>query len=243
MSAVYLDSQHVGAYAEGRFVVPILLDELVVQASGKPRILDLGCGTGHYAAAIAGLTGTPVWGVDPSSMMLREARVQTPACHFAEMAGEHLALASGAFNLCYMVDMVHHASNLDAMLSEVGRVLAPGGTVCVATLSHEALEHWEPCARYFPSSVRLNQARFPALARLYSGLESVGFHSLDVKTLPHRDHVRDVEVFANRGYSILHLIPGSEFEAGMRAMRADAEQGPILDEFDYSLITARKGPN
>ena len=40
------------------------------------RLLDVGCGTGRFAAYAAERTGARVWGVDPSVEMLAQARAR-----------------------------------------------------------------------------------------------------------------------------------------------------------------------
>jgi len=78
------------------------------------HVLDIGCGPGT-AVRLAARDGTRVTGVDPAEPMLRLAEQLT---RFRRPRGEiEWSLAS-----------VHHWPDLEGGLSEVARVLEPGGT-------------------------------------------------------------------------------------------------------------------
>ncbi len=56
-----------------------LVDVLVREADLRGRrVLDVGCGTGRLAAALAERHGCKVWGVDPSPEMIEVASERVP---------------------------------------------------------------------------------------------------------------------------------------------------------------------
>jgi SAM-dependent methyltransferase len=90
---------------------------------GSGHCLEVGCGTGVYAAAVRGLGWTPI-GVDLSAGMLRHAAARLPVAR-ADAARLPFADASVPAVIAMMVhtDMPDYP----AVLREVRRVLAPGG--------------------------------------------------------------------------------------------------------------------
>jgi SAM-dependent methyltransferase len=93
-------------------------------------VLDVGCGTGQLAAAIAA-EGYDVFGVDLSAAMVARARARGLAGTFA---GVTTALPFGdhSFDLALTVATLHHLETPDrvaATVLELARVVRPGGFV------------------------------------------------------------------------------------------------------------------
>jgi ubiquinone/menaquinone biosynthesis C-methylase UbiE len=157
------------------------------------RALDVGCGTGDDARAMADLVGPRgvVIGVDNSTAMIDEARRR------AEAAGLHqasfqtadaldLPFADGSFDACRADRSLMHVPDARRALAEMARVLRPGGRLAVfevdfgtvvldtdeGSLLRRALQAWCDGLR----DAWLGR-RIPALAR--------GLGLRDVEVLPH----------------------------------------------------------
>jgi SAM-dependent methyltransferase len=91
--------------------------------AGVGPCLEIGCGTGVYAARVRALGRRPV-GVDISAGMLRHARGRLPV---ARADAERLPVRDGMFPA--VVAMMAHTDmpGYPAVLREVARVLRPGG--------------------------------------------------------------------------------------------------------------------
>ena len=110
------------------------------------RLLDAGCGTGWYAEQFLE-RGALVTGIDASARMLGYAkarldRAQRPDCVAllaADMSRE-LPFRSAQFNVAVSPLVVHYISDWGPMLSELARVLTPGGRFLFSTHhpTHEA---------------------------------------------------------------------------------------------------------
>jgi ubiquinone/menaquinone biosynthesis C-methylase UbiE len=91
-------------------------------------LLDAGGGTGRVAAALRPYVHAALV-ADFSAGMLAQARkkglpaIQTPA--------EHLPFAAGTFERIIMVDALHHVINQKETISELWRVLKPGGRLVI----------------------------------------------------------------------------------------------------------------
>jgi SAM-dependent methyltransferase len=91
--------------------------------TGSGTLLDAGCGTGAYVAALEGL-GWEVTGVDVSEDMLRRARDRgVNAVHGDATA---LPFADASFDAAVSLWAYTDVEDLAAMLREIARVLRPG---------------------------------------------------------------------------------------------------------------------
>jgi ubiquinone/menaquinone biosynthesis C-methylase UbiE len=97
----------------------------------RENILDLGCGTGRLLDRLAtqfpDLRGT---GLDLSSNMLRVARLSNshhPRLIYLEGKAESLPFGDGQFNAVFNTISFLHYLEPEQVLSEVARVLSPGG--------------------------------------------------------------------------------------------------------------------
>ncbi len=93
-------------------------------------VLDVGCGTGQLAAAIAA-EGYDVFGVDLSSSMVAKARERGLAGTFAGVTTA-LPFADSSFDLTLTVATLHHLETPERVaqtVMEMGRVVKRGGFV------------------------------------------------------------------------------------------------------------------
>ena len=99
---------------------------------GGTRTLDVGCGGGVLAEALAG-EGAVVTGVDPSPKSLAVARdhAQRSGLTITYLPGRAEDLTAsvlgGRFDLVFAVDVLEHVDDLERALTAIAGVLAPGG--------------------------------------------------------------------------------------------------------------------
>jgi ubiquinone/menaquinone biosynthesis C-methylase UbiE len=156
------------AYGPNRRTHPGVLAALVTtgQLGAASRVLEVGCGTGNYVAALADEVGCAVAGLDPSPAMLRQAAERAPWIPLHEGRAETLPFADGAFDLIFSVDVIHHVEDRLAFFREAFRVLAPGGSLCTATDSEDDIRRRVPLSSHFPETVAVELRRYPAIATL-----------------------------------------------------------------------------
>ena len=103
------------------------------------RALDVGCGTGDFTAAMA-RAGADAIGVDVAEAALRRARSRHPGVEFRLVPLDGpLPFEDGSFELVWASEVIEHVADTARWLSEVRRVLAPGGRLLVTTPSHGRL--------------------------------------------------------------------------------------------------------
>jgi 2-polyprenyl-6-hydroxyphenyl methylase/3-demethylubiquinone-9 3-methyltransferase len=109
--------------------------------AGK-RVLDLGCAGGFMAEALA-TRGAQVTGIDPAEKAIAAARAHAAANGHAIAydvgVGEALPYDLAGFDAVVCVDVLEHVSDLDRVLSEVARVLRPGGLFLFDTINRNPL--------------------------------------------------------------------------------------------------------
>lgn len=111
---------------------------LVELAAPRPAeiCLDVGCGTGLVANAVARLVGSKgqVIGLDVSAGMLEMARAEAPpnVLYQKISADPHLWFRDRTFDLVTFGDSLSYLSDPFSSLQEARRVLRPGGRVAVA---------------------------------------------------------------------------------------------------------------
>ncbi len=106
-------------------------------------VLDLGCGIGRVAAALAPHVRS-VLGLDIAPGMIAEARRRHGAvARFAITDGVRLGLPERAFDLILAVDSFPYlvqAGVADRHVADAARVLRPGGTLAILNLSYRGPE-------------------------------------------------------------------------------------------------------
>jgi 2-polyprenyl-6-hydroxyphenyl methylase / 3-demethylubiquinone-9 3-methyltransferase len=106
--------------------------------SAVPTTLDLGCGGGFLSEELARL-GHRVVGVDPSSVSLETARRHAGqgglAVDYRQGFGEALPADDDEFDVVICCDVLEHVADLTRVVSEVGRVLRPGGLFFFDTIN------------------------------------------------------------------------------------------------------------
>lgn len=107
-----------------------LLAWLLASFAGVHRALDVGCGTGHFAAWLH-RRSIDVVGLDRSPAMLAELRRGHPAIPVVVGDAGSLPVRSGAVDVVVLVTALEFVEDLDATLREAVRV-ARQGLVLVA---------------------------------------------------------------------------------------------------------------
>ena len=124
--------------------VPEYRQHLLAQVPQGGNVLEIGIGTGGLLTELA-MRSAKVIGVDHSPAMLEEARrrladqgVSGVELRLGEMT--HLPLSDSSVE-CVVANMVlHHAADPPAVLADIKRVLAKGGTLLLADLARHERE-------------------------------------------------------------------------------------------------------
>jgi SAM-dependent methyltransferase len=145
------------------------------------RALDVGCGDGRLTAELSALK---VCAVDVSPVALERARLRLGAeADLLEVDPDApLPLEDSRFDLVLCAETLEHVRDVQLLLSEIRRVLRPGGSVAITTPAHSRLTGLKLLVRGFerdfdPLSPHL---RFFTKRSLTRVLTELGF---DVRSL------------------------------------------------------------
>jgi ubiquinone/menaquinone biosynthesis C-methylase UbiE len=100
------------------------------------RILDIGCGTGQFAAAVhKRCPQARVYGLDLSGQMLRQGAKRCDgaggAIQLVQGDSARLPFADDAFDVVTCAHSFHHYPSQSNVLAEMHRVLRPGGRLMI----------------------------------------------------------------------------------------------------------------
>ncbi|MDQ1512118.1 MAG: demethylmenaquinone methyltransferase / 2-methoxy-6-polyprenyl,4-benzoquinol methylase [Actinomycetota bacterium] len=118
-------------------VYRLLADALVAympEVVPGARVLDLGAGTGVASDAVAS-TGARVIAADVAYGMLRHDSRSRPPAVCADAA--RLPFRTDSFDHVVAAFVLNHVPDLISALSELGRVVGPGGTIAASSFSSE----------------------------------------------------------------------------------------------------------
>jgi SAM-dependent methyltransferase len=209
------------------------------------RLLDVGCGTGRFAVFAAERLGARVWGVDPSSEMLDQARRRGGrGVGWKQAPAEHLPFKDGWFDAVHAHLVMHLVDDAGAALSEMARVLCPVGRLVVVSFRREHFDrfHLNP---YFPTLAGIDRARFPDPAALSSAIGAAGFHDVAECCLHQQVALEPeavLERVRGRYISTLHLLDEREYRDGLARLERDlaGREQPLTADLFWSITTATR---
>ena len=103
-------------------------------------MLDLGCGDGTFAGLAAGAGAASVVAADVAEAALARAAARFPQLdsRWCRSTG-HCRSTTAAFELVWSSEVIEHVADTASWLSEVRRVLVPGGRLLLTTPDHGRL--------------------------------------------------------------------------------------------------------
>jgi SAM-dependent methyltransferase len=133
------------------------------------RVLEIGCSSGYLTHLFSNKSHAIV-GVDMNRAALTKAHQRCARIPVACADAEHLPFADDSFDAIVMLEVIEHTNSDVAAITELRRVLKPGGVLILST-PHAGLFSWLD-----PYNVRqVFRQAFPALYR--AGARMVRFES------------------------------------------------------------------
>jgi len=216
--------------ASGRRRAARRADLLAENADLRPgrRALELGCGTGIFLEKVAA-RGASVTGIDLSADLLARcaARVKgTATVRLVRGNAMRMPFPDGAFDAVYGSSILHHL-DLGAALSEVARVLRPGGRMAFA----------EPNILNPQVAVMFKLG----LTKRYFGVspDEMAFTRFRAAAAARRAGLAEVEV---RPFDFLHPATPPALIAAVERLGRTVERVPLAREIAGSMLIAARRP-
>jgi SAM-dependent methyltransferase len=199
-------------------------------------VLDVCCGPGHLAGALA-QSGATVVGIDFATAMITKARENYPSLDFRQGDAEALPFDACSFDHVVCAFGVMHLSNADVAISEAFRVLRPEGRFVFTQWARDdellgivlsaIAEHGEPIAGLPDAPPPL---RFSDPLECRRVLEASGFGEV-------RDERVETVWTARRPEALLDLVYGGAVRA---AIVLEAQQPAHRDRIHEAILRATK---
>jgi SAM-dependent methyltransferase len=137
-------------------------------------LVDIGAGTGAFAAAFSDWFDHIVLAVEPSAAM-RAHIPRTPAIQVFEGDASSLPLPDKSADAAWLSLVIHHIPDLEVVAHEIRRVLRPGAPILIrgglSSTNYDGIEN----VRWFPETARTIDT-FPSLTETCQAFAAAGFH-------------------------------------------------------------------
>jgi SAM-dependent methyltransferase len=227
------------------FWVPLLID--VGGLTAVHEVLDVGCGTGGFARAIAARTSATVTGVDEAKQFVafaREASSPGERVSWEVANAEALPFPPSSFDRVLLSLVLHQLADPVRAVNEAFRVLRSSGVVLVRSIAPDDAPERVP-ERFVPSMAAADAARMPPIATICEWLSGAGF--VDVNVSCHsRNKVLNIEeeeaALRAEVAGRYAFVSAAELEEGVQRMRAEAQHHPSswIDPRPTYMVTATK---
>jgi ubiquinone/menaquinone biosynthesis C-methylase UbiE len=189
------------------------------------RVLEVGCGTGHWLEQMRSW-GCRVSGLDPSAQMLERAAARKLDVDLVRGRAESLPFSNASFERVVCINALHHVAGKQRFIAEARRVLAAGGRFLSIGLDPSAgLDSWF-IYDYFETTLELDRQRYPAAAQVRGWLSAAGFVAGTTVVAEHivldraaRDCL-DRGLITKRSTSQLALLSDAHYQRGMDRIRS-----------------------
>lgn len=224
----------------------------LVRSHASRRVLEVGCGTGHWLAHLRSESDTTI-GIDLSTDMLRQAQAKGASRLLVRARGENPPFARETFDLVFCVNALCHFENQWEFVAAAYRLLVPGGMVAVigSDPRRRVSAHW--VYQYFEGTYETDLARFPSWETIAEWMKADGFTDVTCQPVERicdpkvgREMLRD-PFLQKHSCSQLALLSDEAYAAGVRRIEAAIAEAEARGEaavfpFDVTLgmVSGRK---
>ena len=146
-------------------------------------VVDIGAGTGAFAAAFSDWFGLAIVAVEPSAAM-RAQIPRRPGIQVRDGDASGLPLADRSADGAWLSLVIHHIPDLEGAAGEIRRVLRPGAPVLIrqgfpGRIGPAHTVPWE----FFPETARTVNT-FPSVEQVCQGFATAGFRRAALERVP-----------------------------------------------------------
>jgi ubiquinone/menaquinone biosynthesis C-methylase UbiE len=247
-------------YNQTRRADPFLLSQLLelLQDQTGASYLDIGCGTGNYTVPLA-QAGLSMIGVDPSALMLAEARQKSDQVQWLQGTAEAIPLPDNGVQGAVASLTIHHWEDLPRGFAELKRVVDGGRLVLFTSFPQQMQGYW--LKHYFPEMMRRSILDMPAEDRVLQAAEEAGWLLQERRPYFVRPDLQDGFLYVGKHAPARYLNDdirqgissfrmeglAAEIEGGLEKLEADIASGEVWEtiqayeneEGDYCFLAWR----
>ena len=224
--------QRYAYYAGERRGVAGALLSLVHEVRAE-RILEVGCGTGHWLQVLRNVA-RGVYGVDRSLGMLKQAQASTGVTSLVRAHCNELPFRGCTFDLVFCVSALHHFDDPARFIRGSRSLIRPGGRLSVIGMDpHTGRDQWY-LYDYFPGTYETDLKRYPSSGMLTDWMIAAGFDNVQWQVVERLvdtrigKHVVDEPMLRKNATSQLTLLTDKEYEAGLKRIRTAVAESEAL---------------
>jgi ubiquinone/menaquinone biosynthesis C-methylase UbiE len=189
-------------------------------------VVDIGAGTGQFAAAFSDWFGLSIVAVEPSAAM-RAHIPRRPDIRVLEGEASALPLPDGSADGAWLSLVIHHVPDLEAAAREVRRVLRPGAPVLIRQGFSGRVDRNE-FVRWFPETERMVDTS-PSVEQICQAFAAAGFSRDALEPVPETWPTSLTEFLAQadtfrRADSTIRNLTEEEFLRGKERLRRAAQE-------------------
>jgi len=193
-------------------------------------VLDAGCGTANYLLKLKDLSRLRV-GLDLSEGMLGQARSKNVSALFVRGHAVYMPFSDLSFDAAYCIQVLHHIQEKSTFMSEVYRILRPGGRFVIQSCSHEQLTTF-CCYHYFKRALEVDRMRIPDLDEISGLLSDTGFTDISIHGCSVDDAFEDapdsyLDKRVRDGVSTFGLLAEEDIQEGCESIKRDVQSGVV----------------
>ena len=201
------------------------------------RVLEAGCGTGHWLAVLES-RGFSVAGLDASSEMLERAKNRAPNAALKQGRADRIPWKDKSFDRVVCINAFHHFDGKGAFISEARRVLrADGGLMIIGLDPLTGLDRW--CVYdYFVGTREIDRRRYLSSLQIEESMRASGFSGCHTSEAHHASLQFPARQAIENGLldkttvSQLGLLTDAEYQEGLsnvwRDIRGSEARGEQL---------------
>jgi len=216
----------------GRFLKPDLV-------SGK-QVLEIGCGMGTHAEMLL-RNGARLTAIDQTALAVESTRrrleLKQLDARVLQQDAEKLTLPDRSFDVVWTWGVIHHSSSTEQCVSEISRVLRPGGRLMMMVYYRPSLVFYLHCGLI--RGVLLGQLLRQSLHQIYvnatDGFYARVFSKSELRALLAREfHSLQITVVGLKAE--LYPIPRNSLKIALEGMTPDWLARAVLGKFGSMVV-------
>lgn len=206
----------------------------------RRAVLEIGCGMGSHAALVA-RRGANLTAIDITKPAVEATRRRFElfglTANILQADAEELPFPDNSFDVVWSWGVLHHSASFERCLSQVNRVLRPGGNLLLMVYHRRSIFFVGHCGLI--RGVLLGQLLRRSLQDIYSqnsdGAYARLFSKSELRGLLDRDY-KPLAISVVGQKNDLLPIPGSRLKARLERALPDQVASPLLERWGFFLV-------